>query len=98
MKKVVLALLLVLLVGSVSAHGHSGYYRGRGWGPIIGGAVVGAVIYDIYHPVVVQQPVVIQQQPIILQQGQTCSPWTETQHPNGSFTKTRTCSDSTQFR
>jgi hypothetical protein len=38
----------------------------------------------------VQQPqVVIQQQPVI--QSQNCTPWTETQHPDGTITRTRTC-------
>jgi hypothetical protein len=104
MKKVLLALSLVLLAGSASAqhfghhghHGHhGGYYRGGGWGwgPVIGGALAGAVMYDIYNrPVVVQQPpVVIQQQPAVVQQNQNCTPWTETQNSDGTITRTRTC-------
>ena len=99
---------LVLLAGSASAqhfghhgsygggHHGGGYYRGGGWGwgPVLGGALAGAVIYDIYNrPVVVQQPpVVVQQQPVMVQQNQNCTPWTETQHTDGTITRTRTCS------
>jgi len=102
MKKVLLVMLLVLLAGSASAqhfgrHG-GGHYRGGnwGWGPVLGGALAGAVIYDIYNrPVVVQQPPVVvqQQQPVIVQQSQSqnCTLWTETQHSDGTITRTRTC-------
>ena len=95
---------LVLLTGSASAqhfghHGHYGHggYRGGGWGwgPVLGGALAGAVIYDIYNrPVVVQQPPVVvqQQQPVMVQQNQNCTPWTETQTSDGTITRTRTCS------
>jgi len=43
--------------------------------------------------VYVQQPVIIQQQqPVVVQpQNQSCSPWTETQNPDGTITRTRTC-------
>jgi hypothetical protein len=104
MKKVLLAMSLVLLAGSASAqhfghhggYGHGGYRGGGwGWGPVLGGALAGAVIYDIYNrPVVVQQPPVVvqQQQPIMVQQNQNCTPWTETQHTDGTITRTRTCS------
>jgi hypothetical protein len=102
MKKLI---TLVLLTVSASAfadwhhggHHNGGYHRGGGWGwgPVLGGAVAGAVIYDIYkRPVVVQQPpVVVQQQPVVVQQQQpqNCTPWTETQTPDGKITRTRTC-------
>jgi hypothetical protein len=103
MKKVLLAMSLVLLAGSASAqhfghhghHGHGGYRGGGwGWGPVLGGALAGAVIYDIYNrPIVVQQPPVVvqQQQPVTIQQNQNCTPWTETQNSDGTITRTRTC-------
>lgn len=81
-------------------HGHHGGYHGHrggnwGWGPVLGGAIAGAVIYDIYNrPVVIQQPpVVVQPQPVYQypQPVQNCTPWTETQNPNGTITRTRTC-------
>jgi hypothetical protein len=102
MKKVLLAMSLVLLAGSASAqhfghhghYGHGGHRGGWGWGPVLGGAIAGAVIYDIYNrPVVVQQqPVIVQQQqPVVVQQNQNCTPWTETQNSDGTITRTRTC-------
>jgi len=99
MKKII---TLVLLTVSVSAfadwhhggHHNGGHHRGGGngwgWGPVLGGAVAGAVIYDIYNrPIVVQQPQIVVQNPPV--QMQTCTPWTETQHPDGNITRTRTC-------
>jgi hypothetical protein len=101
MKKFLFTLLLLSSVSAFAQHHHygyghgHGYYRGGGWGwgPIIGGAIAGAVVYDIYNrPIVVQQPpVVIQQQPQIVQQNQNCTPWTETQNSDGTITRTRTC-------
>ena len=100
MKKFLFTLLLLSSVPAFAQHYHGyghghGYYRGGGWGwgPVIGGAVAGAVLYDIYNrPVVVQQqPVIIQQQPQPVQQNQNCTPWTETQSPDGTITRTRTC-------
>ena len=102
MKKVLLAMSLVLLAGSASAHGfyggyHGGYYRapyygGGGW---IAPALIGGVIgYELSRPrpvIVEQPPVVVQQQPVIVQQNPNCSPWTETQNSDGTITRTRTC-------
>ena len=42
-------------------------------------------------PVVVQQPPVVVQQPTVTVQPVNCSPWTETQNPDGTITRTRTC-------
>lgn len=77
MKKLIVVLLLTVST-TAAAHGwnHGGYpgsYQrgGYGWGPFIGGAIAGAVIYDIYNrpqPVIVQQPPVIVQQPPVVQQ------------------------------
>ena len=74
-------------------HGHrGGHGGGSGW-HFIGGAIAGAVIYDIYNrPIVVQQPpVIVQTPPVIYQSQQNCTPWTETQHSDGTITRTRTC-------
>lgn len=98
-------LLAILLLTSSSLSfagphhgGHHGFHHHRGydfpWVPFVTGAVTGAVIYDIYNrPVVVQQPPVIVQQPSVVVQQQNCSIWTETQHPDGTITRTRTCSN-----
>jgi len=95
---------LVLLAGSASAHGfyHGGYrgpyYGGGGWGGggWVAPALIGGVIgYELSRPrpvIVEQPPVVVQQQPVVVQQNQNCTPWTETQHPDGTITRTRTCS------
>ena len=104
-KLLVVATLTLASIPALAQHYNHGYrpphhhhhYRGPNWGPVIGGAILGAVVYDIYNrPVVVQQPpVVVQQPPIVVQQYpqpmQNCSPWTETQNPDGTITRTRTC-------
>jgi hypothetical protein len=102
MKKILAVAVLALAAVPAMAqhHGyHGGYYHHRhgggwGWAPFIGGAIAGAVVYDIYNrPVVVQQqPVIVQPQPTVVYQPQpNCSPWTETQNPDGTITRTRTC-------
>jgi hypothetical protein len=96
MKKALLALLLVS--GSAMAqhhdyyrHYHHGYWqRGApGWvwvAPTIIGGVIG---YEIARN---QPPVVVPQPPVIVQTPQVCSPWAEVQNPDGTITRTRTCS------
>jgi len=98
MKKFILVLALFASVPAFAQHHHHGHYgyrhnHGWGWGPVIGGAVLGAVIYDIYNrPVVVQQPPVVVQQPqVVYQSNPNCGPWTETQNSDGTITRTRTC-------
>jgi hypothetical protein len=100
MKKIILiAALLATSTAFAQHHGHYGHrHHGHGarWVPWIGGAIAGAVIYDIYNrPVIVQQPPVVVQQPPVVQQypqySQQCSPWTETQNSDGTITRTRTC-------
>ena len=98
MKKILLALSLLAVTGSAMAqhyHGHGmrhgGYYRGGpGYGWWIAPVVVGALGYELgRQQIIVQQPVVVQNPP--LQPGQVCTPWTETQNPDGTITRTRTC-------
>lgn len=100
MKKLLTLLLLTISV-SAMAHGpYRGGYWARGYGgglgwiapTIIGGAIVYEAVRQ--QPVYVQQPVIIQQQqPVVIQpQNDSCSPWTETQNPDGTITRTRTCS------
>lgn len=102
MKKLILAVALFASVPAFAQHyGHHGYhghhhggYRGPGWGSVVGGAILGAVVYDIYNrPVIVQQPqVVVQTPPVVYQSQQNCTAWVETQSPDGTITRTRTCS------
>ena len=94
MKKLLALLLLTASVSAMAQHGYGfrphGYYGG-GWGWVAPTVVGGVVGYEIARS---QQPVIIQQQqPVIIQQPQQlCSPWTETQQPDGTITRTRTCS------
>jgi hypothetical protein len=101
MKKI---LALVLALASVSAmaqpgfrHHHHGYYPGYNYGwvaPTIIGGVIGYEIARNQPPVIVQQPVVVQQAPATVYYGQSqqCTVWTEVQNPDGTITRTRTCS------
>jgi hypothetical protein len=100
MKKILTALALLVTAGTASAqwHHHYGYrphyyggYYGSGW---VAPAIIGGVIgYELSRP----RPVIVEQQPqtVIIQQQQpvdtNCSPWTETQNPDGTITRTRTC-------
>jgi hypothetical protein len=93
MKKFLLILAFIpTLALSQHYHGygmhHQGYYRGPGFGwwaaPVVGGLIG----YELARQQ--QQPVIIQQ-PVIVQQPQVCTPWIETQHPDGTITRTRTC-------
>jgi hypothetical protein len=99
MKKL-LAVFLLLIAGTASAqhfHHHHGYWQrgyNGGWNwvaPTIIGGVIGYEIARNQTPVVVQQQPVIVQQPATVIQSQNCSPWTETQNPDGTITRTRTC-------
>ena len=99
MKKILVALSLLALTGTAMAqhyHGHGlrhhGHYRGPGFGWWVAPVVTGVIGYEIARS---QQPVIVQQQPVIVQTPtttqQNCSPWTETQNPDGTITRTRTC-------
>jgi hypothetical protein len=80
-------------------HHHGGYYRSGNGFNWVAPAVIGGVIgYELSRPryyeppVVVQQPVIVQQQPVYSVTPQpSCTMWTETQHPDGTITRTRTC-------
>jgi hypothetical protein len=81
-----------------------GHYNGWNW---VGPAFVGGLIgYELSRPqpVYTPPPTVIYQSPpppiVVRETVQTqrlsapsCTPWTETQHPDGSITRTRTCTD-----
>jgi hypothetical protein len=101
MKKL-FVLVLITLSASAMAYGHGGHHRGYwargyggGWQWMVPTIIGGAIVYEVarQQPVYVQQPVIIQQQqPVVVQpQNQSCSPWTETQNPDGTITRTRTC-------
>jgi hypothetical protein len=99
MKKLLTALLMTVSL-SAMAHGHGGYWaRGYGgaWQWMVPSIIGGAIVYEVarQQPVYVQQPVIVQPQaqPVLVQPQpiQNCSPWTETQNPDGTITRTRTC-------
>ncbi len=103
MKKILVALSLLAVTGTAMAqhyhghglrhygHHHMGHHRGPGFGWWVAPIVVGAIGYELGR----QQTVVVQQPQIVVQNppapGQTCTPWTETQQPDGTITRTRTC-------
>ena len=100
MKKLFITLILVCATLPVLAqhhghgfrhHGHHGHYRSPSMGWWVAPVVIGAIGYELgrQQTVVVQQPQIVVQNPPI--QGQICTPWTETQHPDGNITRTRTC-------
>lgn len=98
MKKILVALSLLAVTGTAMAqhyHGH-GFrhhgprviYRDHWIAPAVGALIIGAAINEA-HNRHVQSQVIIQSQPAPL--GQACTPWTETQNPDGTITRTRTC-------
>lgn len=96
MKKFLVASLL-LISGTVFAHGQYGYYHHYHGGhnnwvaPLIIGGAVGYAISRppvVYSPPVVYPPV----SAIPTIQTQTCTPWTEVQNVDGTISRTRTCS------
>lgn len=98
MRKFLLSVGLLVLASTANAQWHHGYHRG---GVYYGGqhwiapALIGGVIgYELsrQQPVVVQQqPIIVQNPPMVYQTQQNCTPWTETQHSDGTITRTRTC-------
>ena len=72
MRTKILASILFLLPLSATAQHHQGFrhfdhhqhYRG-GWGWVTPAVIVGAVVYGLTRPVIVQQPVYVQQSPVL---------------------------------
>jgi hypothetical protein len=97
MKKIILVVLMTITAAAFAQHGHfrHGHHHGghwqRGhnsnWVWMVPAIVGGAIVYEASR----QQPsqtVIIQQQSLV---DTNCSPWTETQNPDGTITRTRTC-------
>ena len=100
MKKLIALILLTVSASAMAQPGfrhyhHHGYYPGYNYGwvaPTIIGGVIGYEIARNQPPVVVQQPVIVQPAPVpYYGQPQTCTVWTEVQQPDGTITRTRTC-------
>lgn len=100
MKKIILALMLLVSIPAMAQHyghgfrhhGHHGYYYGGGvngnWvAPLIIG---GVVTYALTRPT--PQPIIIEQQSTVIQtQISTCTEWKEIQSSDGRVYKERTC-------
>jgi hypothetical protein len=105
MKRLITAVALVALsVPAMAQHYHGPhgvpFVRAGNWvGPALIGGVVGyalaqpRVVYAQPPVVYAPPPVVYQQAPVVVQQPMrsACTPWTETQHADGTITRTRTC-------
>jgi hypothetical protein len=102
MKRILAVAVLALATVPAMAQHHHGHYHGHrsgNWGwtvPLIIGVGGAAVVYGAprLDPIILQHPPVVIQQPPVYQYPQTvqnCTPWTETQNPNGTITRTRTC-------
>lgn len=94
---IVCILILASLASTSALAQHRGYYGHHShryhssvWvTPLIIGGVAGYAITRNREPIIVQQPVVVtspQAMPI-------CGPWVETQQPNGSIVRQRTCTE-----
>ena len=105
MKQLIALILLTCSVSAIAQPGfrhyhHHGYYPGYNYGwvaPTIIGGMIGYEIARNQSPVIVQQPVMIQSAPVpsatvYYGQSQQCTMWTEVQNPDGTITRTRTCS------
>jgi disulfide bond formation protein DsbB len=104
MKKILILSLMLISISASAQHRHGHWHHGGGnpwfWvAPTVIGGVVGYEIARQQQPVVIQQvPTCASpgircsyeiQQPIPMQP--ICSIWTEVQHPDGTITRTRTC-------
>jgi hypothetical protein len=94
MKKILFSLLLLATPLAFAQHWHHGHnhgqwrYANNGWNWVVPAIVGGVLVYEVSKNQPPQQPIVIQQ---TIPPQQNCSPWTETQHPDGTITRTRTC-------
>ena len=98
MKKILVALALLVVTSTTLAqhHGHGfrhgGHYRGPGVGWWVAPIVTGVIGYEIARN---QQQVIVQQPPIIIQQqpmlGVNCTEWKEIQTSDGRTYRERTC-------
>ena len=92
MKKLITLSLLALAVSAQAQHHHHHRHGGNWIAPVIVGGVIGYALTrnysePVYNYGYVPPPTVIVQQPI----RSACTPWTETQHADGTITRTRTC-------
>ena len=96
MKKILLVVLMTITTAAFAQHGHfrHGHHHGghwqRGysnnWVWMVPAIIGGAIVYEASRQPP-PQTLIIQQQSV----DTNCSPWTETQNPDGTITRTRTC-------
>jgi len=97
MKKIIaLVMLGAMSLPAMAQHYHGfhhrHYHNHARLEHVLGGVALGVILYDIHNRNTAPPPVVIQQpQVIVTRPPQYCGPWTETQHPDGTITRTRTC-------
>lgn len=97
MKKLLAILLLTTSVSAIAQHGYGfrphPYYGGVYGNNWVGPALIGGVIgYELSRPRYYEQPVIVQQPVYTITPQPSCTVWTETQQPDGTITRTRTCS------
>lgn len=90
MRKLILAAVLSSIGASAMAHGgygprpHYHHHHGYNWVvPIVVGGAVGYAVARSYNP----PPA-----PPIVEHRSICGPWIETQQPDGTILRQRTCS------
>jgi len=94
MKKVLFSIILLASTSTFAQHygyyHHGGHWRHghNGWNWVVPAVVGGVLVYEVSKNQPPAPPVIIQQN---VPQQQNCSPWTETINPDGTITKTRTC-------
>lgn len=91
MKRLLLTLTLLISTAAFAHNPHGYWHHGGGgrWYWLAPVVVGGVVAYEVSRPPVIQQPVIIQQNQVYTDTN--CSPWTQIQNPDGTYTMTRTC-------
>ena len=100
MKQIILVVLMTITTAAFAQpghfrHGHYGHHHNghwqRGysgnWVWMVPAIIGGAIVYEASRQPPLQTVIIQQQLPV----DTNCSPWTETQNPDGTITRTRTC-------
>jgi hypothetical protein len=97
MKKILLVVLMTIATAAFAQHGHfrhghhhNGHWQrgySGGWVWMVPAIIGGAIVYEASRQPPPQPVIIQQQQPV----DTNCSPWTEIQNPDGTITRTRTC-------
>ena len=97
MKRILLVILMTITTAAFAQHGHYNHHHhhgghwqrgyGGGWQWMVPAIIGGAIVYEASRQPTPQTVIIQQQQPV----DPNCSPWTEIQNPDGTITRTRTC-------